>query len=84
MQMSLDKGRGMKYDFELQRGGESNFPVERGKNLTGATLITKGWGMAIIQGVKYKKNIFQYNCLRKIHESMFRDLALKNLYFYFF
>ena len=40
------------------KGGESNFPVERGKNLTRATLITKGWGMAIIQGVKYKKNIF--------------------------
>ena len=54
MQTPLAKGGGMKSDFELQRGG-MKFSSRKGQKSKRGSLNHKRWGMAIIQGVKYKK-----------------------------
>ena len=55
MQMSLVKGGGeMKSNFELQRG-VMKFYNRKGQKTKRGNLNHKRGGMAIIQGVKYKK-----------------------------
>ena len=65
------------------KGGGIKFSSRKGQKSNRGNLNHKGVGNGYNSRSQIQKNIFQCNFLRKIYNSMFRDLALKNLYCYF-